>query len=81
MHNELTLEASVTQEELEHVRQQKNVDPAPLLPKQYHDYLDVFSRKESDKLPEHRSYDHAIVLKEGFQPPNQALYGMSRDEI
>ena len=40
-----------------------------------------FPRKESDKLPEHRSHDHAIVLKEGFQPPNQALYGMSRDEI
>ena len=74
-------QSSVTAEELNAYRERKNVDPAPLLPKQYHDFLDVFSKKESDVLPEHRPYDHAIKLKEGFPIPNQALYGMSRTEI
>ena len=77
----LTLQSSVTAEELNAYRERKNVDPAPLLPKQYHDFLDVFSKKESDVLPEHRPYDHAIKLKEGSPIPNQALYGMSRTEI
>ena len=81
MNMELTLATTVTQTELDEIRERKNVDPATLLPKQYHDYLDVFSRKESETLPIRRSYDHAINLKEGFQPPNQTLYGMSRDEI
>ena len=81
MNKELTLETSVTQEELEAIRERKNVDPSTILPKQYHEFLDVFSRKESEVLPERRPYDHAINLKDGFQPPNQALYGMSRDEI
>lgn len=81
MNKELHLGTAVTREELELIRLQKNVDPATLLPVQYHDYLDVFSKKESDKLPPHRAYDHAIKLKEGFQPPSQTLYGMSRDEI
>ena len=71
----------MTSQELDGYRKQKNVDPALLLPKQYHDLLHAFSKKDSDVLADHRPYDHAIKLKEGFQAPNQALYGMSRDEI
>ena len=57
------------------------LDLATKLPKQYHSYLDVFSNKEADTLSEHRTYDHAIHLKEGSQPPASALYGMSRNEM
>ena len=81
MNKALTLHATVTQEELDEYRERKNVDPAPFLPKQYHDFLDVFSKKNSDILPDHRPYDHAIKLKEATQAPSQALYGMSRNEI
>ncbi len=81
MEKELHLATSTTQEELELYRERKNVDPAIKLPKQYHDYLDVFSKKEADTLPEHRAYDHAINLKGDAQPPSSALYGMSRNEI
>ena len=80
MNQELHL-AQTTQEELQAYRDRKDVNPALLLPKQYHEYLDVFSRKEADTLPPHRPYDHAIKLKEGQQPPSSTLYGMSRDEI
>jgi hypothetical protein len=80
MEKELHLAASTTQEDLEHYRQSKNVDPATILPSRYSEFLDVFFKKEADILPPHRSYDHAIYLKEGAQPPASALYGMSRDE-
>ncbi|TKA43441.1 hypothetical protein B0A49_13588, partial [Cryomyces minteri] len=56
------------------------VDPATKLPEIYHEFLDVFSRKESDKLPEHRDFDHKI-LEEGKEPSFGSLYGMSQDEL
>jgi Reverse transcriptase (RNA-dependent DNA polymerase)/RNase H-like domain found in reverse transcriptase len=59
----------------------KNTDPALKLPKEYHDYLDVFSRRDADKLPEHRPYDHKITLEPGKQPTFGPLYGMSLDEL
>ena len=63
MEKELHLATSTTQEELELYRERKNVNPAIKLPKQYHNYLDVFSKKEVDTLPEYRAYNHAINLK------------------
>jgi len=32
------------------------------LPSEYHEFLDVFDRAQSDKLPSHRFYDHKIEL-------------------
>ncbi len=81
MEKEIHLANSITEEELELYRQRKNIDPATKLPKQYHEYLDVFSKKEADTLPKHRAYDHAINLKEGSLPPSSRLYGMSRNEM
>lgn len=57
------------------------LDPKEKLPKEYYGFLDVFSKKEADKLPPHRSYDHSIQLKEGSEPPFGPLYDMSRDEL
>ena len=37
-------------------------DPATKLPAHYQDYLDVFDRKESDKLPPHRPFNYKIPL-------------------
>lgn len=51
------------------------------LPPEYHSYADVFSVSESDKLPPHKSYDHAINLESGTKPDHEPLYGMSRDEL
>jgi hypothetical protein len=56
-------------------------DPRTKLPPEYHEFLDVFSRKEADRLPPHRTYDHKIKITKkeghGFGP----LYGMSRNEL
>ena len=51
------------------------------LPPDYHSYADVFSVSESDKLPPHQTYDHAINLEPGIKPDHGPLYGMSRDEL
>ena len=56
-------------------------DPVAKLPAEFHDFLHVFSRKEADKLPEHRSYDHRIELHKGAKPTFGPLYGMSQNEL
>ena len=56
-------------------------DPAKKLPTKYHDFLNVFSRADSDILPPHRLYDHKIPLMEEKTPPWGPLYSMSQDEL
>jgi Retroviral aspartyl protease len=60
-------------------------DEAPDLskiPKEYHDYADVFSKAEADKLAPHRPYDLKINLEEGTTPPPiTAMYSLSRTEL
>ncbi len=46
------------------------------LPSEYHDFLDVFDRAQSDKLPPHRSYDHKIELISDSTPPRCRAYRM-----
>lgn len=57
------------------------MDPREKLPEDYHEFLDVFSKQEADKLPPHRPYDHKIQLKEGSEPSFGPLYDMSREEL
>ena len=58
-------------------------DPEKMLPDQYKDYLDVFNRVLSSRLPQHRpGIDHEINLmpdKDGKEPypPWGPLYAMS----
>src|SRR5208282_3656250 len=62
-------------------------DPKALLPKQYHEFLNVFDSTEADKLPPLRGdgVDHKIELetKDGKTPevPWGPLYNMSREEL
>ena len=44
------------------------VNPADKLPKKYHEFLDIFSKKEANQLPPHRPYDYKILLKLGSSP-------------
>ena len=43
----------------------------------YYKHLDIFLRKEANKLVEYRPYNHKIVLEEGKQPGFGPLYRMS----
>ena len=46
----------------------------------YHQYLKVFSKKESERMPIRKSWDHAIDLKETFKPKKGQLIPLSPKE-
>ena len=56
-------------------------DPKSVVPQEYHDFLDVFSKKDSDTLLLHRKYDHKIHLEEEQKPGLAPLYMMSPKEL
>ena len=39
------------------------------IPWQYGDYKSVYNGQYSDEIPPHRSFDHAIDMVEGKEPP------------
>ena len=51
------------------------------VPKEYHDYLDVFSETQANVLPPHRKYDLEIPLQPGTAPPWGPIYPMSAPEL
>ena len=44
------------------------------------EFSDVFSAREFERLPEHRSWDHAIELTDGFKPTDCKVYPLSPSE-
>ena len=64
------------------LKPKKCVDPPTVLPPQYHEFLDIFSKDDTDKLPPLRpGVDHEIKMEPGIQAPSGPLYGMSREEL
>ena len=45
----------------------KEKTPEQLVPKEYHKFLKVFSKKESKRMPLRKPWDHAIDLKDMFK--------------
>jgi transposase InsO family protein len=73
---------SVTVEDIEAALQPlADRDPAEGLPPEFREFADVFSPKEAERLPPHRSYDHDIRVQEGKALPFGPLYPMSREEL
>ncbi|SPC63495.1 uncharacterized protein UHOD_11281 [Ustilago sp. UG-2017b] len=58
-----------------------NTGLSDIIPPEYHQYLDVFSRVEADKLLPHHTYDHQIPLEEGKSPPFGPIYSLSEHEL
>ena len=56
-------------------------NPTSVVTQEYHDFLDVFSKKDSDTLPPHQKYDHKIHLEEEQKPGHAPLYKMSPKEL
>jgi len=52
-----------------------------IVPPEYHDYADVFSKAKASELPPHRDYDLKIDLEEGTSPPLGTLYSLSPVEL
>lgn len=50
------------------------------IPKEYHEYLSVFSKEKASRLPEHKPWDHRIDLKPGFVPKAHEAFLLPLDE-
>ena len=51
------------------------------LPQKYQEFVNLFLKKLSDKLPPRRLYDYKITLVEGAKPPFGPLYRISRNKL
>ena len=51
------------------------------VPIQFRPLLDIMGKEAADVLPEHRSYDHEIRLKEGETTPWGPIYPLSETEL
>ena len=52
-----------------------------LIPPEYKEFHNVFSKETARQLPEHRVYDHRILLQEGAVPPFGPVYSLSPHEL
>ena len=51
-----------------------------MVPRQFHKYLKVFEKKNSERMPTKKAWDHAIDLREEFVPKKNRIYPLSRIE-
>jgi len=51
-----------------------------IVPKDLHGFLDVFDEDKSNRLPDSRSWDHKIEMKEGFEPKSSKVYNLTPGE-
>jgi len=63
------------------LRPKTRTDPATVLPKEYYDFLNVFSQELADILPPYRPYNHKIDIEPGKTPSYGPLYRMLREEL
>jgi len=55
--------------------------PGELIPEEYHKWLDIFDEKASERVPKPGPWDHAIKMKEGFEPKSFKAYALSPEEL
>ena len=51
-----------------------------MVPRQFHKYLKIFEKKDSERMLTRKAWDHAIDLREGFVPKKSKIYSLSRVE-
>jgi hypothetical protein len=56
-------------------------DMTSRIPTEYHQFLDVFGEQMGDTLMLHRTFDHAIYLKDGMDPPWDPIYALFTVEL
>jgi hypothetical protein len=65
---------------LKHDEKKADIPLKEQIPKEYHDYLDVFDEVKADRFLDSRPWDHKIELKEGFQPKSFKTYNLTPEE-
>ena len=51
-----------------------------LVPEKFHEWIKVFGKKQSERMPMRKLWDHAIDVKEGFLLRKGKVYPLSREE-
>ena len=51
-----------------------------MVPRRFHKYLKVFEKKNSERIPMRKTWDHAIDLREGFVSKKGKIYPLLRVE-
>jgi RNase H-like domain found in reverse transcriptase/Reverse transcriptase (RNA-dependent DNA polymerase) len=49
------------------MKDEKKKMPEEIVPKQFHKFMKVFSKKASERMPTRKPWDHAIEMKPGFE--------------
>ena len=63
------------------INQQKKILPLEeQIPKEFREFLDVFSEEKAAQFPESRTWDHKIELKETFVPESFKTYNLTPEE-
>jgi len=50
------------------------------VPRHFHKWIQVFRKKQSERIPMRKLWDYAIEMKEGFVPRKGKVYPLSRKE-
>ncbi len=61
----------------------KVIDSKSIMSQEYHDFLNVFSKKKIDVLSSHRKHDHRIKLEKDHESDHEyaSLYNLSEEEL
>jgi len=51
-----------------------------MVPRRFYKYLKMFEKKDSERMPTRKTWNHAIDLREGFVPKKGKIYSLSRVE-
>ena len=51
-----------------------------LVPEKFHRWIKVFSKKQLERMPIRKIWNHAIDMKKGFVPRKGKVYLLSREE-
>ena len=51
-----------------------------MVPEQFHKWIKVFGKKQSERMPTRKIWNHTINMKEGIVPRKEKVYPLSRKE-
>ena len=51
-----------------------------MVPEKFHKWIKVFGKKQSERIPTRKVWDHAIDVKKGFVPRKGKVYPLLREE-
>ena len=56
------------------------VEVKKMVPEKYHQWIKIFGKKQSERMPMRKMGDHAIEVKEGFVLRKRKIYPLLREE-